>query len=51
MMVLCHTPTEKEENTQQDTGSVSKLRTTYVMVKSFRRVLPHKSGIHPLSIP
>ena len=44
MMVLCHTPTEKEENTQQDTGSGSNLRTTYVMVKSFR---PKPSGFTP----
>ena len=45
-MVLCHTPTEKEENTQQDTGSGSNLRTTYVMVKSFR---PKPVGIYPTS--
>ena len=38
--------TEKEENTQQDTGSGSNLRTTYVMLKSFR---PKPVGIYPTS--
>ena len=41
MMVL------KEENTQQDTGSGSNLRTTYVMVKSFRRIYPTSPGFTP----